>query len=162
MNNILYGTLELEQLNKFFRNSLAQKNSTEVIKVTLFQKEFGFQEDSKPIFFDRKIINENKQLIEYLLGQLKDVHEGKASTSLESAKQRYDAQWTTNTNATMALLHLALAADLIKPVDKSTAESLFSKEIIPTLHTKDLNFAPWIKESKPKLLKKYFGEEPEK
>ena len=162
MKDIIIPTLSLERLNTIFRNSLAQKTSTEVIKVTLFQKENGFQEDSKPIYFDKKIVDNNKQGIEYLLGQLKDVHEGKASTSLESAKQRYDEQWTTNTNATMALLHLALAADLIKPVDKSTAQSIFTTNIIPTLHTLDSNFPSWYKNTKPKLLKKYFGEGPEK
>ncbi len=157
MKDMLVGTLEIERLNSMFRNALATNISKSVVKVVLFQQNNGFEQDSKPVFFDEYIIDEDKQLIEYLFGQLKDVHDGRMIITMDSAMQRYDGAWTSNPNAVMALLHLGLAAGLIEPYKKDVGAKL-THPVIPTLHTRDLNFGPWIRANKQKLLKAYFGE----
>ena len=157
MDYIVYGTLELEQLNSLFRNTLALKASKSVVGVVLYPKDNGFKQDSKPIFFDESVINDSKQLIEYLFGQLKDVHDGKMIITMNSAMQRYDGAWTSNPNAVMALLHLGLAAGLIEPYKKGVGAKL-THPIIPTMHTLDDDFPQWYKANKAKLVKAYFGE----
>ena len=157
MSDMLVGTLDLERLNQMFRNTLALKTSKSVIGVVLYPKDNGFKQDSKSVFFDESLLNENKQLIEYLFGQLKDVHDGRMIITMDSAMQRYDGAWTSNPNAVMALLHLGLAAGLIEPYKKDVGAKL-THPVIPTLHTRDLNFGPWIRANKQKLLKAYFGE----
>ena len=157
MKDLLVGTLGIERLNSMFRNALATNISKSVVKVVLFQQNNGFEQDSKPVFFDEYIIGEDKQLIEYLFGQLKDVHDGKMIITMNSAMQRYDGTWTSNQNAILALLHIGLAAGLIEPYKKGVGARL-THPIIPTLHTRDLNFGPWIRANEPELLRAYFGE----
>ena len=157
MKDIIIPTLSVERLNTIFRNTLVTNKSTSVIKVVLFQQNNGFEQDSKPVFFDEYIIGEDKQLIEYLFGQLKDVHDGKMIITMNSAMQRYDGAWTSNPNAVMALLHLGLAAGLIEPYKKGVGAKL-THPIIPTMHTLDDDFPQWYKANKAKLVKAYFGE----
>ena len=157
MRNLIVPTLDLECLNLIFRNSLAQNASKSIIKVVLYPKAYGFTQDSKPIFFDESILNKNKQQIEFLFGQLKDVHDGKMIITMNSAMQRYDGAWTNNPNVVLALLHLGLAAGLIEPYKKGVGAKL-THPIIPTLYTEDLNFGKWIRENEQKLLDAYFGE----
>ena len=157
MASVFSADLDIEQLNAIFRNSLAREASKSITAVVLYPQNKGFQQDSTPIYFDKSLVDRNKQIIEYFMGQLKDVHDGKMLITMESAKLRYDEPWTTNSNAVMALLHLALAAGLIEPFVKGVGAKL-TRPIIPTLHTRDSNFGPWIRENEPKLLKAYFGE----
>ena len=93
-----------------------------------------------------------KKRIDFVLGQLKDVHEDYPSTTTETIKDRYDdAEWTKNSTVLMAYLHLILAAGLVKPVEASTGELEFTSEIIPTLHTEDSNLGTWLKKNKEKF-----------
>ena len=157
MKDIIIPTLSLERLNTIFRNSLVTNKSTSVVKVVLFPQNNGFEQDSKPVIFNKNIVDNGKQAIEYLFGQLKDVHDGKMIITMNSAMQRYDGAWTSNPNAVMALLHLGLAAGLIEPYKKDVGAKL-THPVIPTLHTRDLNFGPWIRANEPELLRAYFGE----
>ena len=147
-----------EDINNVFQICVAKEDSKEVIRVILFQKKYGFPEDSRPIFFDKDKIEKMKPQLEYSLGQLKDVHDDYPSTTTDTIKDRYDdVEWTQNQTVLMAYLHLLLAADLVKPVDISTGELEFTSEIIPTLHTQDPNLGSWLKENKEKFLTKVYG-----
>ena len=157
MKDIIIPTLSVERLNTIFRNSLATNISKSVVKVVLFQQNNGFEQDSKPVFFDEYIVDNGKQGIEYLFGQLKDVHDGKMIITMNSAMQRYDGAWTSNQNAILALLHIGLAAGLIEPYKKDAGARL-THPIIPTMHTLDKDFPQWYRANKAKLCKAYFGE----
>ena len=149
-----------EEINNAFQICVAKVDSKEVIRTVLFQKKYGFSEDSRPIYFDKAKIEKMKPQLEYSLGQLKDVHEDYPSTTTETIKDRYDdVEWTKNSTVLMAYLHLILAADLVKPVEAATGELEFTSEIIPTLHTSDSNLGTWLKKNKEKFLTKVYGPE---
>ena len=149
-----------EDINNAFQICVAKEDSKEVIRTVLFQKKYGFSEDSRPIYFDKSKIEKMKPQLEYSLGQLKDVHEDYPSTTTETIKDRYDdVEWTKNSTVLMAYLHLILAAGLVKPVEASTGELEFTSEIIPTFHSDDPNLRAWLINVKEKFLTKVYGPE---
>lgn len=137
-------TLDEEDVNMLFKQCLATVQTQRPLRCVLFRKEKGFPEDSRAIIFDGDIIEEGKPVIEFVLGQLKAVHLKESAASLNSFKKMYlDYEWTNNKNLIIALLHLALAADLISPVDAKTGQVVFLKELFPTLSTSDSNYVKW-------------------
>ena len=161
MKKIIPRDLTVEQINPLFKACLATENSKNIIRVVLFQKEQGFEQDSRAIFFDGDKINLAKPQLEYSLGQSKDAHLKNTFTTTDTITDRYDGEkWTTSTPAILAYLHMLLAAELIAPVDPKTAKMHFKTEIIPTYLLTDPQFVKWIKENEPKLSEKYYGKEP--
>ena len=158
MRELVVRNLTGEGINQLFQLAVAKNDSTEVIRTVLFQKKYGFPEDSRPIFFDKEVINKLKPQLEFTLGQLKDVHDDYPSTTTETIKDRYDdIEWTKNQTVLMAYLHLLLAADLVKPVEIATGELEFTSEVIPTYHSKDPNMKNWLITEKEKFLTKVYG-----
>lgn len=154
--------LDLTSINNIFSKSIATTNSRDIIRCVLFQKKLGFPEDSKPILFDTESIERFKPHIEFMLGQLKDVHLSLESTTPANMKINYNnIDWTkSNNGALMVLLHLAQAADLINPIDAKTSNVSFKTSVAPTLSPLDVNFGEWFKKNKSKILVKYDGTEP--
>ena len=160
MRQLYVRNLTGEDINNAFQICVAKKGSKEVIRTVLFQKKYGFPEDSRPIYFDKAKIEKMKPQLEYSLGQLKDVHEDYPSTTTETIKDRYDdAEWTKNSTVLMAYLHMILAAGLVKPVEAASGELEFTSEIIPTFHSKDPNLRDWLLNEKEKFLTKVYGPE---
>ena len=160
MRELALRDLTGEDINQLFQFCVATKDSKEVIRTVLFQKKYGFSEDSRPIYFDKAVIEKLKPQLEFTLGQLKDVHEDYPSTTTETIKDRYDdAEWTKNSTVLMAYLHMILAADLVKPVEAATGELEFTSEIIPTFHSDDPNLRDWLLNEKEKFLTKVYGPE---
>ena len=152
MKNLDPCNLTVEDIDEIFKRCLARESSKETIRTVLFQKEHGFNEDSRAIHFDKKMIELAKQELEYSLGQLQDVHENYTSITTDSVKDRYDGvQWTNNTPFIMAYLHLLLAADLVKPIEFSTGELEFKDTIFPTLLSSDPNIKNWYKQNRNKI-----------
>ena len=154
MKKYIPGGLESDIVKSYFNQTLATRQSKNVIKCVLFQREKGFQEESKPIYFDKDLVEHIKPALEYMLGQLNDVHQQKKAITPQSAIKRYDGvNWINNQNELLYFLHLACAARLIAPIDAKTGSLTFLKDIYPTIDVFDPNFREWEKEHKPKILK---------
>ena len=153
-------TLNEEFVNNAFKTCFAKDDSPEIIEVSLYQKDYGFQEDSSPIKFDRFKISEMKPQLEYTLGQLKDLHENYPSITVATIQDRYDdVEWTNNPTLKTAYLLLLLAARLVGPVEFDTGELPLKKDTIPTLLPTDPRYEKWLKENEKQLLCDYFGSE---
>lgn len=154
MEKYLPNGLHADTIKSFFNHTLATRQSKNVIKCVLFQRKSGFQDDSKPLYFDEDLLEHIKPSLEFMMGQLKDVHEHKKSITPQSLIKRYDdVIWVDNQNDILRFLHLACAARLIYPIDAKTSSLTFCKEIYPTIAVLDPDFRDWEKEHKPKILK---------
>lgn len=110
----------------------------------LFQKVFGYDEDSKAIAFNKEKITKNAKNVLYLLGQLKSIHEKKRTfTAIESVHKYDEKKWTTNPATILELYHLAESSNYITPFMKEFNTSTAKKTIKPTLSPKDPNFPAW-------------------
>ena len=144
MSSFTPTTLNEQNVNMLFKHCLATSQTQKPLRCVLFQKEKGFPQDSRPIFFDGDIIDAAIPAIEFVLGQLKAVHKKDPSITTTSVRTTYqDTDWTNNKNLVIALLHLATAANLISPIDAKTANMDFLKELFPTLSTDDPNYGNW-------------------
>ena len=153
-----YRDLTCEDINTIFKFSLAREDSKDVIRVVLFKKEYGFKEDSRPIFFDADMIKKFKLQLEYTLGQLKEVYLKNDFITPESVKARYDnVLWANSAAPVLAYLHLLLAAELITPLNSENPKMHFTKNIIPTLGSYDSNYTYWLRNNTPQLLEHFFG-----
>lgn len=111
----------------------------------LFQQDSGYEEDSKPVFFSKNRLEQNKKSIFYLLGQLRSVHAGDLKITSTESIYRYDGvQWTGDTVKLMELFHLGEATKGILPfVKQFNTASIDNMELKPTLSPKDPNFPAW-------------------
>ena len=162
MEDISLGSLNATYVTALFKDCLIKDISRESITAILFQKQYGFPEDSRPIFFDKELVQFNKKTINYVLGQLKDVHTQQPFTSIDSVVSKYDDTiWTNNRNVVIAFLHLALAAGAISPINAKNSQINFLKDLMPTVDVFDPNYSEWYRNNKPKILKKFSnGQEP--
>lgn len=88
-----------QNVNALFTTCLATKlqDKNNILVSELFQKAYGYKENAKPIFFQRDKIQSNKKTIEFLAGQLKNVHDKKRVLTAKSAIQKYNGvNWTTD------------------------------------------------------------------
>lgn len=110
----------------------------------LFQRDLGYDEDSKPVYFNKKKVEQNKQNIFYLLGQLRSVHSSDSNiTSAESVYKYDDVQWTDDTVTLMMLYHLGETTKGILPFVKRSNTATIGLSIKPTLSPKDPAFPAW-------------------
>lgn len=140
--------LELNEGNvqAIFNRCLATKDDDrdEFYGSVLFQRDLGYDEDSKPVYFNKKKVEQNKQNIFYLLGQLRSVHSSDSNiTSAESVYKYDDVQWTDDTVTLMMLYHLGETTKGILPFVKRSNTATIGLSIKPTLSPKDPNFPAW-------------------
>lgn len=113
----------------------------------LFQQDLGYEEDSKPVFFSKGRLEQNKKNIFYLLGQLRACHDLRYIYKVTSTETvyRYDGvKWTSDTVKYMELCHLGEATRGILPFDKrSNSASINELDVKPTLSPKDPAFPAW-------------------
>lgn len=150
-------------IKQLFSDSLATEESKSIIRCILFQKENGFPNDSKTIFFDRDIINEIKPTIELITGQLKAVHDGEKVIDTYSAKVLYTGSlWTENQSMLLSYLHLALAAGVIAPINAQTGDMRLVKDMFPTIRSSEENYYQWTVENRKRLIAMFNdGHEPD-
>lgn len=146
--------LSSRSVNDTFKACVADQDSTEVIKCVLFKKSNGFPQDSRPIFFDKKLLEKRIPKLEFMLGQLKDVHNQQTQTNTNSIKIKYDNTiWANNNQALLEFLHMCCAANLISPIQQKDSSIQFLTNLYPTMSPNDPNYSDWSKENKPKILK---------
>ena len=156
MIDLSLGSLNATYINALFKDCLIKDTDRQHIAAVLFQKEQGFNEDSRPIFFDKEIVDNNKKTIDYVLGQLKDVYEGKNSTSMKTVVNKYDNTiWTENRNVIVAFLHLALAAGSISPLNAKTGRIDFIEALMPTKDVFDAEYGNWYSQNKEEIIKRF-------
>ena len=150
------GSLSANYVSALFKDCLIKDTNRQPVEAVLFQKEFGFHEDSRPIFFDKELVDFNKRRIDYVLGQLIDVYEGKNSTTMETIVKKYDNTiWVENRNVVIAFLHLALAAGSISPINAKTGRIDFIRELMPTKDPLNDEYLEWYKKNKTEILKRF-------
>ena len=120
----------------------------------LFSRLRGYSPDAERIVvFDREQTIANKKNIQYLYGQLKNVHTQNSDLQINDAFVSYfDKNWTSNKGILLEFLYLGAIGDehpLICIFDsKTNSTELNTNNITPTLSPKDPNFPAWWEEHK--------------
>lgn len=150
-----FSPIELNEGNvqAIFNRCLATDSTTEYIKSVLYQKEFGYEQDSNPILFDKGKLLANLKHIRYLYGQLKTAHEH--SNTISTDEDNVDRvvlnylnnTWTTNKGIILQFFHLGVGSGTIYPFSLFK-NSGFHTSIQPVLSPKDPDFAIWWEEHK--------------
>ena len=115
----------------------------------LFSRLRGYSPDAERIVvFDREKMLTNKKNIQYLYGQLKNVHAGNDTLQINEAFLTYSGtHWTTNKGVLLEFLYLGGTNDehpLICIFDsKTNSTELNMNNITPTLSPKDPAFPAW-------------------
>lgn len=129
-----------------FNRCLATKESKSTIYGDLFPTLLGYI-GGRVYKFDKKVIMENRKNIQYLLGQLAAVHEGKKSSTKGGFSYQYTGvQWTSDENLVLKLLYLGCCDGInyILPFSKKlNDEAIISASVNPTLSPKDPAFPAW-------------------
>ena len=121
----------------------------------LFSRLRGYSPDAERIVvFDREKVLANKKNIQYLYGQLKNVHARNDDLQINEAFVTYSGtNWTTNKGVLLEFLYLgAINYDdiLISPFAAETNSAILSTNILtPTLSPKDPAFPAWWEAHRP-------------
>ncbi len=151
--------LELTEVNvqALFNKCLSNSNTKSQSRTVLFSVAYGYKpEDEILIAFDADVLNKNKKAIEYLYGQLKEVHNGNnagrtTAVSVDEFSVSYTGDvWTYDKGILLKFLYLGCTEEtlLIKPFSKKLNGTDISSRIKPTLSPKDPNFKVWWEEHK--------------
>ena len=146
--------LELTEGNvqAIFNRCLAKEDTPKEKETTgvLFSRTTGFSgKDVKIICFNRDKLLVNKKDIEYLLGQLKAVHDSNGNDVkllIADITKRYDGTlWTGDTDSLFKLGYLGVVPEisLVNPVLAKDRSTVISGKITPTLSPKDPAFPAW-------------------
>ena len=140
--------LELNQDNvqAIFNRCLATKDTpnSDIYLCKLFKKSMGYEKEDTPIAFIKSRIEENKQNVLYLLGQLKSVHDGSRMITASESIFKYDGKkWTTDNTAIGELYYLARTSNYISPFIQATNRANTEPSVKPTLSPKDPAFPAW-------------------
>lgn len=138
-----------------FNRCLAKKDTPKTTTGILFPITTGYKfGDDLGIGFDQDKIKLNKQNIEYIYGQLANVHTGKTPQdrlTVESFLKSYQGiSWTENKGLLLQLLYLGSTTDttLISLFNAKDNATTFVDTLKPTLSPKDPNFPAWWEEHK--------------
>ena len=151
--------LELTEVNvqAMFNKCLSNPNTKSQSRTILFSVPYGYKpEDEILIAFDANVLDKNKKSIEYLYGQLKEVHNGNnvgrtTAVSVDDFSISYTGDvWTHDKGTLLKFLYLGCTEEtlLIKPFSKKLNGTDVSSKIKPTLSPKDPNFPAWWEEHK--------------
>lgn len=98
------------------------------------------------MLFDKNNLRANQKIIQYLVGQLKPVHEGQRILTLEDMTKTYQGtNWVRERASLMQLLYLG-SSDEFTVFDRLVAKwngTTLNMPITPTLSPKDPNFPAW-------------------
>lgn len=164
--------LDLNETNvqTLFNKCLANNTTKNQIRTVLFSVVYGYKpEDEILIVFDKDILEKNKPTIEYLYGQLKEIHDGNnmPSTnplSVENFSTTYTGNtWIKDKGTLLKFLYLGCNKEtrLIVPFSKKINATRINTPIKPTLSPKDPNFPAWWEDHKVEWeSRKKGGQEP--
>lgn len=132
-----------------FNRCVATESTTEYIKSVLYPKEFGHEQDSNPILFDKGKLLESLKQIRYLYGQLATTHKktntintGKNNASPVTMNYQNDV-WTDNQGVLLMFFHIGVGSCTIFPFSKNGNSMFQNVGIQPTLSPKDPGFPAW-------------------
>ena len=143
-------------VKKIFDRCLAKPDTKEITCAILFPSAMGYCDfDKKDIIvkFDANTVQRNKQIIQYLFGQLYEVH-AKQKSRLKLSDffiNYFGTQWTQEEAILLELLYLGCLPelgliDVFNNVKGNTTQ--VSSKIRPTYTPTDLNFPAWWEEHK--------------
>ena len=146
--------LELNEGNvqAIFNRCIAKEGTPEdqCFNSILFSRLRGYSPDAERIVvFNREKMLANKKNIQYLYGQLKNIHAGNDNLQINEAFLTYSGtHWTTNKGILLEFLYLGAINDghcLLCAFDAESNNStiLNTDTITPTLSPKDPNFPAW-------------------
>ncbi|MDY2957650.1 hypothetical protein [Floccifex sp.] len=95
--------------------------------------------------FDRIQLHKQKKTIQFMMGQLRDVHKHKYLVFDHSILKYDGTSWTDSKQVEMYFLNLCRACDLTEPFDvgKRGLMSYYHEDIIPTLSPSDKKYKQW-------------------
>ena len=144
---------ELTEANvqAIFNRCIAKEGTPEdqCFNSILFSRLRGYSPDAERIVvFDREKMLANKNNIQYLYGQLKNVHAGNDTLQINEAFLTYSGtHWTTNKGVLLEFLYLGAAVtdyQFVRIFDSKTNSTKLNTDIItPTLSPKDPAFPAW-------------------
>jgi len=149
--------LNENEVKSLFNQCLANNFTKNQIRTVLFSVVYGYKpEDEILIVFDKDILEKNKPTIEYLYGQLKEIHDGNnipstTPLSVENFSTTYNGNiWTKDKGTLLKFLYLGCnkEARLIVPFSKKINATRINTPIKPTLSPNDPNFPAWWEEHK--------------
>ena len=161
MSNFEPKDLNFETIKNLFLECLPVQGKTKNISaVYLQQAASGFEKDSEPIYFDTDKLDENREFVRYLFGQLYAIHQGEIDIKLTDILKKYNGYlWCKDKAASIFLLHLGMGTKTISPPDANTGSFLVFGGTYPTLSPKDPRFNEWYKLYEEKVLRKKQGQE---
>ena len=140
--------LELNEGNvqALFNRCLAADGVTETTVSSLYFSSLGWKKEDDGLLFDKNNLRANQKIIQYLVGQLKPVHEGQRILTLEDMTKTYQGtNWVRERASLMQLLYLG-SSDEFTVFDRLVAKwngTTLNMPITPTLSPKDPNFPAW-------------------
>ena len=149
--------LNEENVHSIFNRCLAEIEDRKTTTLaTLFPPELGYEDDpDAQVLFQTDALLQNKKNIEYLYGQLKEVHDETPvrRVSFWDFSVAYSGKpWTQEEQAVLQLLYLGVNYHLllIEPfwAKNDTSRIFKEKPVKPTLSPKDPAFSAWWEEHK--------------
>lgn len=146
--------LNKENVLTFFNKCIATDSTTEYVESILYQKLFGFEENSNPIYFDNEKLKNNLKYIRYMYGQLKTAHEHSNTISTHTDNTdcvmlNYKNEiWTENKSILLRFFHLGVGSNTIFPFNLKGSSGFQDIGMKPTLSPNDPNFNRWWEENK--------------
>ena len=144
---------ELNEANvqAIFNRCIAKEGTPEdqCFNSILFSRLRGYSPDAERIVvFNREKFLANKKNIQYLYGQLKNVHAGNSNLQINEAFLTYSGtHWTANKGVLLEFLYLGAINDghsLLAAFDGRTSSTILNTDTItPTLSPKDPAFPAW-------------------
>ena len=150
--------IDLNEANvqAIFNRCIAKEGTPEdqCFNSILFSRLRGYSPDAERIVvFNRENFLANKKKIQYLYGQLKNVHAGNDTLQINEAFLTYSGtHWTANKGVLLEFLYLGATNDghsLLAAFDGGTSSTILNTDTItPTLSPKDPAFPAWWEEHK--------------
>ncbi len=148
MSKLVPMELNEENVLKIYNDCLMKKKllsflSSDLLSVKVFTRQ-SCGKDSPEIYFSKSKIQEHKYSIEYLYGQLDNVHKNMSELLPAAGALRYDEKlWTKNQATLMSFYYLGVAnitimPFVIQPISNNISVDLV--DITPTLSPNDPNY----------------------
>ena len=144
---------ELNEANvqAIFQRCLAKEGAAEATASSLYFSSLGWEKEDDGLLFDKRRIRASQKSLQYLLGQLKPVHEEQHILTLEDMTKTYQGViWAKDRASLMQLLYLGSSDELtfFAPLAAKWNGTTLEMPITPTLSPKDPAFPVWWEEHK--------------
>ena len=134
-----------------FNRCLAKEGAAETTASSLYFSSLGWEKEDDGLLFDKRQIRASQKSLQYLLGQLKPVHEEQHILTLEDMTKTYQGViWAKDRASLMQLLYLGSSDELtlFAPLAAKWNGTTLEMPIAPTLSPKDPAFPVWWEEHK--------------